>query len=70
MYGYGFGYSMYTMGFNILFFVVTLALIIWVLRGQEGTRTVASSPEDILKRRLAWGEIDEEEYKRLLKVVT
>ncbi len=69
MYGYGLGYGMYAMGFNILFFVVTLGLIIWALRDHERSPTVSSSPGDILKRRLAWGEIDEEEYKNLLKVV-
>lgn len=69
MYAYGYGYGMYAMGFNVIFFVVTLGLIIWVLRDHERTRTVSSSPEDILKRRLAWGEIDEKEYTRLLKVI-
>jgi uncharacterized membrane protein len=60
---------MYAMGFNILFFVVTLGVIIWALQDHERSRTMSSSPGDILKRRLARGDIDEEEYNRLLKVV-
>lgn len=71
MYGMGYGYGLgpFMMGFNVLFFLVTLGLILWVFRGSEREHTVRSSPEDVLKRRLAWGEIDEKEYERLREII-
>ena len=68
-YGLGYGLGPFMMGFNVLFFLVTLGLILWMFRGSEREKNSRTSPEDILKRRLAWGEIDEKEYLRLKKII-
>jgi uncharacterized membrane protein len=44
-----------------------IALFIWVLlRNGRGPRTLSESPEEVLKRRYAQGEIDRETYLRML----
>ncbi len=49
-----------------LFWVALLAVIVWLvvrlLPGQERGGGVTESPEDILDRRFARGEIDEQTY--------
>ncbi len=58
----------------ILFWVVVIAAVVLLVRAlnhpQEHTHTpVAPAPEDILRRRLARGEIDEDEYRRRLNTL-
>ena len=46
---------------------VSIAGIVWVVRRGDGRRRPnpsAESPEDVLKRRYAAGEIDEDEFLR------
>lgn len=59
-------------GFGFLGFVaiVTLVIVLAVRSGNRGREERRSSrPEDILKERLAKGEIDEQTYEELLKKV-
>lgn len=58
------------MGFMWLFWIFIIALIIWVVvrpgPGRGDYRPPEDSPEQILKRRYARGEIDKEEFDRRL----
>ncbi len=68
-------------GFSIIFWVVIAAFIVWiVLRQRPHVRQQVSSvfaaprarmdpAEEILRSRLARGEIDAEEYERFLRVL-
>jgi putative membrane protein len=44
-----------------------IAIVVWaVLKTQSGQGSGSESPEEILKRRYAKGEIDRETYQRML----
>jgi len=62
--------SRWHMGFMWIFWVLLIVLIVWLLvRAASGRPTKGDSqdsPEQILKRRYARGEIDKEEYERRL----
>lgn len=45
---------------------VVVVLVIWIVRRGESTLRQHQSPEEILKRRLADGSIEVEEYERRL----
>ena len=48
----------------ILVIVGIVLAVVFLVRGGEGTSTRSDSALDILKKRYARGEIDEEEYER------
>ncbi|SES26323.1 SHOCT domain-containing protein [Salipaludibacillus aurantiacus] len=59
---FGFGF------FTLLLIIAVIALIIWMVIPKKSTGTFNNSGEnslEILKKRLAKGEISEEEYERL-----
>ncbi|CQR47927.1 hypothetical protein BN1058_02261 [Paraliobacillus sp. PM-2] len=64
---HGSGYNMFGFGFfELIILIGVIVLVIWVLKSgtiDKGKQT--STPLDILKQRLAKGEISEEEYERL-----
>ncbi len=69
MNGMGFG-----MGFGWLFWIVLIVLAVWVVKMVlDNQRSHPSSPHrpddalEILKRRYARGEIDDQEYERMRK---
>ena len=64
-YGYGFAYLL---GAQILFFIVTIGLIIWFVKS-TGRKDIYPL-KDILDRRLVSGEIKTKEYNILLKTIT
>ncbi len=49
---------------QILLFTIFLAIIYWVLKSGKISN---ETPEDVLKKRLAKGEITKKEYKEILK---
>ena len=63
------GYGMWGFGwlFQLLIFVAALFILWWVLRGSVSFGD--ESPQEILKRRLAKGEINEKEYRKLKKEI-
>ena len=67
MHYWGYGWSMGWMMVSWLVWILIIALLVWVLF-RVIARPAASddSPETILKRRYARGEIDREEYERRL----
>ncbi|MBI5389651.1 SHOCT domain-containing protein [Candidatus Woesearchaeota archaeon] len=73
MYGYGIGYGY--MGFMWLFQIVILVLFFvvlwWIVKNAStfGYKIGNESPLDILKKRLARGEITEKEYQTLKKQI-
>jgi putative membrane protein len=69
MMGYGFGMGPAGWIFMGLFWVAAIALVVWaVVALLPGTRTGGSdrreTPQEILERRFALGELDAEQYRR------
>ncbi len=64
MHGYGMGGFGWL--FQLLIFVAVLLILWWVL---QNTSSRSDSALDILKKRLAKGEIDEKEFQRLKKEI-
>ncbi|MBW6461898.1 MAG: hypothetical protein K0B07_02535 [DPANN group archaeon] len=57
----------YMIGSQVLFFVITIALIIWILKDSKQDKS--DTVKDILDRRLASGDIDKKEYTQLLETI-
>lgn len=61
--GYGMG------AFVWIFWIILIALVVWVFIAFTGRSRPSAgdseTPMDVLKKRLARGEIDAEEYRRL-----
>lgn len=51
---------------NLLLILILAAIIYWLLKG---SRKAGKTPVDALRMRLARGEIDEEEYRKLKKLL-
>lgn len=73
------GIGGFGMGFGILIWIAVIALVVWALvrifpnvqqQGGPGGITSGETPEEILRRRVARGEIDAGEYERALEVLT
>jgi len=67
--GYGWGMGFAGWVFMGLFWVVVLALVVWAVvallpGARAGGRGRPETPEEILDRRFALGELDTEEYRR------
>ena len=60
--GNGFTYMIIT---QVLFFIVTIGLIIWFIKNIKQDNT----PKQTLDNRLAYGEITKKEYNLLLKTI-
>lgn len=46
--------------------IIVVGVLAWLALGNKTKRELGESPEEILKRRYAKGEIDQETYKRTL----
>lgn len=62
--GNGFGYMI---GAQVLFFIITLGLIIWFIKNKKQKESYDA--KNILDKRLASGEITKKEYNSLLKTI-
>jgi putative membrane protein len=71
MHAWSFGWGM--TGFGMLFswllgILLLVALVLWIARlGQRGGSGAGETPEAVLKRRYARGEITREQYQRMLE---
>ena len=63
-YGPGIGFT-YIIVVQVLFFIVTIALILWFIKNNKRGNT----PLQTLKSRLAAGEITTKQYDSLLKKI-
>jgi len=71
--GWGNGFGMGLMIFFWLLILVFIVTLIWFLirKGSESpTESTGESSLEILKKRYARGEIDEEQYRRMKKEIT
>ena len=63
-------YHWWHMGWMLLFWVMVIVAIVWIVRAFSGPGRGGGepreTPEQILKRRYAQGEIDKDEYERRL----
>jgi putative membrane protein len=69
MMGYGWGMGPLGWVFMGLFWLVVIGVVVWALAtllpaARNGGRPRPDSPEEILDRRFASGEIDVEQYRR------
>ena len=62
---YGIGF-VYGIGAQILFFIVTIVLIVWFVKNSNKK---VNNAKDILDNRLASGEIEKKQYVSLLKTI-
>lgn len=69
----GWGWHGWYMGWMAVFWIAMAVLIVWLLlrAGSMGSPPPSppDSPETILKRRFANGEISEEDYRRMLQEI-
>jgi len=69
--GYYFGGGWWMMGLGMLFWVVIIGLAVWAIVRFTGSHRTAQGephsedPLELLKRRLARGDVDETEYQRI-----
>ena len=68
MMGQGFGFGFHGLGM-LIFWGAIIFLLVTLFRGTSSNRDVSSdsSTHDILDRRYARGEIDQQEYERMKK---
>lgn len=71
MWWYGFdGWGWIWMGgMMVLFWGAVILLAVWAIRSLTGSRGSADSALDILRRRLAAGEISSEEFEKTRKAL-
>lgn len=67
------GWHGWYMGWMVIFWIAMVVLIVWLLLRAGGMSSPLppspDSPETILKRRYASGEISEEDYRRMLQEI-
>lgn len=63
----GFGMMWYGWFFWIIVLVGIFLLVLWILNQNKGKFSGKEDPQEILKNRLAKGEISKEEYHKLRK---
>jgi putative membrane protein len=67
---YGYGWSWLWMGgMMLLFWGAIIGLAVWAIRAFSGPRSSGDQTLEILRRRLASGEITPEEYEKTRKVL-
>lgn len=70
--GWGSGYGMIFMGLFWLLIITLIGTLIWFLI-KKGSSTAGKpsdeTPQEILKKRYARGEIDDEQYRRMKKEI-
>lgn len=69
--GYGYGYGVWGFGMMFLFWaaIIVVAVLAWRAVGQGGGAAKSDSALEVLRTRLAKGEIDPEEYEARRKVL-
>ena len=66
-------YSYHYGGMHFIWWIIWIVILIWLFATPyniPGQRTKKDSPLNILKKRLASGEIDKEVYQELKKILT
>lgn len=72
--GYGWPWGLLWLGVAVLFWGGLLALLVWAIITANRTRRRSHAPQpdtamQVLKRRLASGEISQEEYERIRRLL-
>ncbi|MBB6215433.1 putative membrane protein [Anaerosolibacter carboniphilus] len=75
MFGYGYPNNVdwwWMIGFGLLRTVLIIGIIVWIVKTihKEKYRGTSSNAISVLRERFAAGEIDEDEYKKKLKVLS
>ena len=70
MMGYGWGMGLAGWMSMAVFWIMVIGLVVWAVvtllpATRSGGREESDSPEEILERRFALGEIDAEQYRRM-----
>lgn len=67
--GYGWPWGLLWLAFAVLFWAGLLTLLIWAVRSVSAPRRDDDTAVRVLKRRLASGEITQEEYERIRRLL-
>lgn len=76
--GYGWPWGLLWLGFAVLFWGGLISLLVWAIIAANGSRRRSNAPPNapppdtamqVLKRRLASGEISQEEYERIRRLL-
>ena len=70
-FGDGFGYGMFGGWMQLIFLILIGALIFYLIRGisRKPHKIESSEAVEIIKSRFARGEINEEEYKKMMEAI-
>lgn len=67
--GFGWPWALLWLIFAVLFWGGLIALLIWAVRSSAGWYRAPDRAREILKQRLAAGEISEDEYERIQRIL-
>lgn len=67
--GFGWPWALLWLVFAVLFWGGLIALLIWAVRSSTGAYRAPDRAREILQQRLAAGEISEEEYERIQRML-
>ncbi|MGZ3584923.1 MAG: SHOCT domain-containing protein [Ktedonobacterales bacterium] len=67
--GFGWPWALLWLVFAVLFWGGLIALLIWAVRSSAESHRAPDRAREILQRRLAAGEISEEEYERIQRIL-
>jgi putative membrane protein len=67
--GYGWPWALLWLVFAVLFWGGLIALLVWAVRSASAPRRGPDTAMQVLKRRLASGEITQEEYERIRRLL-
>jgi uncharacterized membrane protein len=67
--GYGWPWAFLWLGFAILFWGGLIAILVWAVRSATAPRQRPDSAMEVLGRRLATGEISQEEYEHIKRLL-
>lgn len=67
--GYGWPWALLWLAFAVLFWGGLIVLLVWAVRSATTPRRTQDTAMQVLKRRLAAGEITQEEYERIKRLI-
>lgn len=67
--GDGWPWALLWLGFAVLFWGGLIVLLVWAVRSATMPRRTQDTALQVLKRRLAAGEITQEEYERIKRLI-
>jgi uncharacterized membrane protein len=67
--GYGWPWALLWLGFAVLFWGGLIAILVWAVRSATAPRRRPDNAMEVLARHLAAGEISQEEYEHIRRLL-